>query len=214
MPSTDANGNSHYFDSDPSASSKPRTIELVLPDVFLNLGTDSGVFSNSKVDSGTRYLLQSHPAIPEGAANILDVGCGYGPIALTAAKRAPGANVVGVDVNTKALSLAAANAAANDVTNAQFMAPDEVDPNLRFDVILSNPPIRIGKQALHDLLTMWLDRLSSDGRAWMVVQKHLGSDSLADWLTAQGWHTTRIGSRKGYRILESLPRTEMKSNDA
>lgn len=208
MPSTDASANSHYFEADPSVPSNPQTIELVLPDVYMTLGTDSGVFSTSKVDAGTRFLLQDHPAIPEGAANILDIGCGYGPIALTAAKRAPNAQVIGVDVNTKAIELAKANAVSNEITNAQFFAPDEIDSDLRFDVILSNPPIRIGKDALHELLTTWLDRLTPQGRAWMVVQKHLGSDSLAEWLTAQGWTTTRLGSRKGYRILESLPRTE------
>ena len=206
MSSTEANDNSHYFEADPDLASNPRTIELVLPDVYLSLGTDSGVFSNRKIDSGSRFLLQEHPAIDVAVQNILDVGCGYGPIALAAAVRAPHAQVLGVDVNTKALDLARANAAANNVGNASFFLPDEVDPTLRFDLILSNPPIRIGKQPLHELLELWLDRLSPDGRAWMVVQKHLGSDSLADWMTTQGWETTRLGSRKGFRILETLPR--------
>ncbi len=223
MPSTDANENSagdsahaasnsahaaggQYFDAEPSAASNPRTIELVLPDVFLTLGTDSGVFSNQKVDSGSRYLLQTHPPIPAGAANILDLGCGYGPIALTAARRAPQAAVWGVDVNTRALELARTNARDNGITNVTFATPDDLPTNVCFDVILSNPPIRIGKEALHELLTLWLDRLTPDGRAWMVVQKHLGSDSLTTWLTANGWATTKLGSRKGFRILETLPR--------
>lgn len=199
-------GNSQYFEADPTAASTPRTIELVLPDVFLTLDTDSGVFSNRKVDSGSRYLLQEHPPISDERANILDVGCGYGPIALAAAKRAPQATVWGLDVNARAIDLARRNAETNDIANAQFGTADDVPSELRFDVILSNPPIRIGKPALHALLTTWLDRLTPDGVAWMVVQKHLGSDSLAEWLTAEGWVTTRLGSRKGFRILETRAR--------
>ena len=199
---------SHYFDEAPSSSDNERTVELVLPDVYLSLTTNTGVFSNRKVDSGSRYLLQEHPLIPESVTNILDLGCGYGPIGLTAAKRAPDAAVWGVDVNTRAIELARANATTNDITNARFGVADDIPRDITFDLIISNPPIRIGKQALHDLLTTWLDRLNPDGRAWMVVQKHLGSDSLADWLSAAGWGTTRLGSRKGFRILETLPRSQ------
>lgn len=213
MPSTDASGNSQYFDADPSATSNPRTLELVLPDVFLTLNTDSGVFSAAGVDKGTRYLLQEHPEIPSGTNTILDLGCGYGPIALSAAKRAADADVWGVDVNNRALGLARSNAETNDIANVQFGTADELPPDLSFDLILSNPPIRIGKQALHELLTTWLDRLTPKGRAWMVVQKHLGSDSLADWLTSNGWATTRLGSRKGFRILETQARTQEGPNE-
>ena len=141
------------------------------------------------------------------------MGCGYGPIALSAAKRAADAHVWGVDVNNRALSLARSNAETNDIANVQFGTADELPPDLSFDLILSNPPIRIGKQALHELLTTWLDRLTPKGRAWMVVQKHLGSDSLADWLTSNGWATTRLGSRKGFRILETQARTQEGPNE-
>lgn len=196
-----------YFEADPNAKSNRREIELVLPDAYLALTTDSGVFSNQKVDSGTRYLLQDHPPIEPDTKTILDLGCGYGPIALTAAKRAPDASVWGIDVNNRALELARHNASANNVENANFASVDAIDPKLHFDLILSNPPIRIGKQALHELLTRWLDRLTPSGRAQMVVQKHLGSDSLATWLAEQGWATTRLGSRKGFRILEVQART-------
>lgn len=183
-------------------------IELVLPDVYLTLGTDSGVFSAQRVDAGSRYLLQEHPPIPPETAQILDLGCGYGPIGLTAARRAPNAQIWGVDVNARAIDLANANASRNDIPNAKFVTASEIPCEPRFDLILSNPPIRIGKSGLHELLRTWLDRLTPEGRAWLVVQKHLGSDSLADWLTSQGWATTRLGSRKGYRLLEVRARTE------
>lgn len=210
MASTDT-GDSHYFDNAPSAASKRQEIELVLPDVYLSLTTDSGVFSASQVDKGTRYLLQAMPTVeslPNTPTNIVDLGCGYGPIGLAMARRAPNAKVWGVDVNERAIGLANENAAANNVTNASFHLVDDLDPALRFDLIVSNPPIRIGKAALHELLATWLSRLTPQGRAWLVVQKHLGSDSLASWMTDQGWNTTRLGSRKGFRILEVLAHQE------
>ena len=198
-----------YFEPRPSAPSRQRSIELTLPDVYLELTTDAGVFSADGVDKGTRYLLRDHPpfaGLGTSPQTILDVGCGYGPIALTAAKRLLRADVWGVDVNERALALARGNAKANSIDTARFVAPDDVPEDLRFDLILSNPPIRIGKTKLRELLQLWLDRLSPEGRAWMVVQKHLGSDSLATWLTDNGWATSRLSSRSGFRILETLPR--------
>lgn len=193
----------HYFDADPEVASAPHDIELVLPDVYLKLTTDRGVFSGGKVDSGTRYLLRSHPPISDGVSTILDLGCGYGPIGLVAAKRAPQATVWGVDVNSRAIALATRNAEANNISNARFCEAADVPPDITFDLLLSNPPIRIGKAALHELMSTWLARVTPGGRAWMVVQKHLGSDSLARWLSAQGWPTTKLASKKGYRILET-----------
>lgn len=209
MPSP-GSSDSHYFDAAPATSSSPRTIELVLPDLFLELSTDSGVFSAQQVDGGTRILLKDHPplaSLPTAPAHILDLGCGYGPIALSAAKRAPDAHVWGVDVNERALELAQSNAASNGIENVTFGRADQIPAEQHFDLILSNPPIRVGKQVLRDLLATWLDRLTPQGRAWMVVQKHLGSDSLAAWLTEQGWETTRLSSKAAYRILETLPRS-------
>ncbi len=203
---------SQYFDSTPTVASKRQQIELVLPDVFLELTTDSGVFSAGQVDKGTRYLLKDMPTIgslPTPPTSVLDLGCGYGPIALTMAKRAAEAHVWGVDVNERALALAIENAAANGVAEkTTFASADDIDSEQRFDLIVSNPPIRIGKAALHEVLTVWLDRLTPNGRAWLVVQKHLGSDSLAEWMTMNGWATTRLASRKGFRILEVLARAE------
>lgn len=202
---------SQYFDPSPAAASKKRQIELILPDVYLDLTTDSGVFSASQVDKGTRYLLKDAPALdslPSSPKSILDVGCGYGPIALTYAKRAPDAVVWGVDVNERAINLARDNADANSIANAHFGTDADIDPDLTFDLIVSNPPIRVGKAVLHEILSRWLTRLSPDGRAWLVVQKHLGSDSLANWMTEQGWPTTRLSSRAGFRVLETTARSE------
>jgi 16S rRNA (guanine1207-N2)-methyltransferase len=196
----------HYFAQRPEAASRPQTIDLVLPDLHLRLETDRGMFSPDRVDAGTRILLESVPA-PPVSGNLLDLGCGYGPIALTAAKRSPSLKVFGVDVNERALELARRNASTGGLDNVRFVQAEEIE-DLRFDVIWSNPPIRIGKPALHQLLTTWLDRLTPAGSAYLVVQKHLGSDSLQRWLSDQGRPTARIASRAAYRVLAVSARTD------
>ncbi|MQY08736.1 class I SAM-dependent methyltransferase [Actinomadura macrotermitis] len=200
----------HYFAAKPGAAGRPRTIDLVLPDLHLRLNTDSGVFSPDRVDLGTRILLETvPPPPPEGT--LLDLGCGYGPIALTMATRAPQAAVVGVDVNERALDLARSNAQTAGLDNVRFGLAEEIDPAQRYAAIWSNPPIRIGKAALHDLLLTWLPRLAPGGRAHLVVQKHLGSDSLQRWLNDQGFPTQRTASRSAYRILAVSARPEQQT---
>lgn len=191
----------HYFSPDPSAASRPSTVSLSLTDLHLELTTDTGVFSGSRVDPGTKLLLLEAARPRESDQTILDLGCGYGPIAVTASLRAPNATVWAVDVNERARTLCAANAMATNASGVTVAAPDEVPHDVRFDLIVSNPPIRIGKAALHELLSTWLGRLAPNGRAELVVQKHLGSDSLQNWLNQQGWPTTRLVSRGGYRLL-------------
>ena len=185
-------------------ASEPRAVPLVLPDLSVTLTTDRGVFARDAVDPGTKLLLLDGPHPPvEG--DLLDLGCGYGPVAVTLARRAPAARVWAVDVNRRALALCAANAAAAGV-EVRAATPDEVPADVRFAGIWSNPPVRIGKEALHELLATWLDRLAPEGRAALVVHRHLGADSLARWLEEEGWATTRTGSRMGYRLLEVRPR--------
>jgi 16S rRNA (guanine1207-N2)-methyltransferase len=193
---------SHYFDREPDAPSRPASVDLVLPDLRLRLRTDRAVFAGGAVDPGTKYLLLDGPQPEPGARQLLDLGCGYGPIALALATRAPGATVWAVDVNERARALCAANARDARLVNVKVVAPDEIPEDIVFDGIWSNPPIRVGKDALHALLTRWLARLAPDSHAALVVQKHLGSDSLARWLGEQGWSVTRLGSRRGYRLLD------------
>ncbi len=202
----------HYFDEQPSVDSDPRTIELSLPDVHLRLTSDRGVFGIESVDTGTKYLLLEAPHPPPEAA-MLDLGCGYGPIALTLATRAPSATVWAIDTNERARKLTQANADEAGLPGVKVAKPSDVPAELRFDRIYSNPPIRIGKAALHDLLTNWLGRLTDDGIAYLVVQKHLGSDSLMKWLNQHGWATTKLGSRKAFRILEVRAQAAQPQND-
>jgi len=195
----DATG--QYFDANPAVGSQPSVVRLDLPDRSLSLVTDRGVFARDHVDPGTKYLLLEAP-VPAIAGTFVDLGCGYGPIACTLAARAPGAVVWGVDVNERAVALCAQNAAALGLANVRAVSPAQVPDDLAVDLIWSNPPIRIGKAALHDLLRSWLVRLAPGGRAVLVVQKHLGADSLQRWLSEAGWPTERIGSRTGYRLLQ------------
>jgi 16S rRNA (guanine1207-N2)-methyltransferase len=192
---------SHYFDADPLAPSDRRQVRLVLPDLTLSLTTDRGVFSRDGVDPGTKLLLLEAPA-PPAEGNLLDLGCGYGAVALTLAARSPAATVWALDVNRRALALTAANAEAAGCPHVRPVTPEDVPAELRFAAIWSNPPVRIGKAALHQLLARWLGRLEPGGRAQLVVHKHLGADSLAAWLDARGYPTRRRRSRMGYRLLE------------
>ena len=197
-----------YFEAEPLVAAAPRTIAVNVGEMQLTFVTDSGVFSPDRLDAGTRLLLLEAPPLGAGDRRVLDLGCGWGPIACVAGLRAPTAQVLAVDVNERALRLTAGNAKRNRAGNVTVARPDEVDPAHRFDRILCNPPIRAGKNALHGLLATWLDRLATGGRAHFVVHRHLGSDSLSRWLTNQGHPVARLVSRSGYRLLEVRPRAE------
>jgi 16S rRNA (guanine1207-N2)-methyltransferase len=191
-----------YFDVTPAARSARRLVPLTLPDLAVDLTTDRGVFSMARVDPGTRYLLLDAPIPPDGAAAVLDLGCGYGPIAVALALRAPATEVWAVDVNERAVELTRDNAARLGLEHLRAGTPDTVPGALEFDGIWSNPPVRVGKDAMHALLSRWLPRLRVGAHAYLVVQKNLGADSLQSWLGNKGWPTTRLGSRAGYRLLD------------
>ncbi len=192
----------HYWSDRPGSVSRPGEVTLLLPDVDLRLATDRGVFSSNRIDRGTRFLLLDGPPPPPGPVDLADLGCGYGPIACALATRNPEATVWAVDVNERARDLCRANAATAGLDGVRVVAPDEIPDDLSLAGLWSNPPIRIGKDALHDLLERWLGRLTPEGAAHLVVQRHLGADSLARWLEGRGWTTTRRGSRKGFRLLD------------
>jgi 16S rRNA (guanine1207-N2)-methyltransferase len=195
-----------YFAEQPAARRRPGSVHVVTPDLHLELATDSGVFSPSRLDPGTRLLLDTAPP-PPAEGNLLDLGSGYGPLALVLGARSPGARVWAVDVNARALELCAANAERAGLGNVRCTAPDDPAVPAAFRLIWSNPPIRIGKPALHALLATWLARLEPAAAAYLVVQRHLGSDSLQRWLESTGWPAQRVAARSGYRVLrvQSMP---------
>jgi 16S rRNA (guanine1207-N2)-methyltransferase len=191
----------HYFSPQPQAPHRPGLVRVILPDVYLELATDAGMFSPTRLDPGTRLLLEEAPA-PPAAGDLLDLGCGYGPIACVLAARSPGATVWALDVNERALALCARNAAAAGLANVRCAAPDDPAVPARFAAIWSNPPVRIGKEALHELLRTWLGRLAQGSQAHLVAGRNLGADSLHRWLAEQGWAVTRLAARSGYRLLQ------------
>jgi 16S rRNA (guanine1207-N2)-methyltransferase len=202
----------HYFTARPSSERERRSVDLRLRGHDVTVMTETGVFSHERVDLGTRVLLREAPTLPE-RGDLLDLGCGWGPMALAMALDSPQATVWAVDVNERAVQLTADNAAALGLGGVRALPPSAVPDDVRFSVIWSNPPIRVGKPALHALLLDWLPRLAVDGSAYLVVQRHLGADSLHEWLTGalderpgERYDVSRLGSAKGYRVLEVVRR--------
>jgi len=186
---------SHYFDAAPTTSDERRTLSVTVWDRTRSYETSTGVFSGDRLDKATAILLAESTPPPAGSV-VLDLGCGWGPIACSLAEA--GSTVWAVDVNERALELTARNAAGLDV---HAVLPQDVPEDLRFDAIWSNPPIRIGKEALHELLLTWLPRLRPGGEARLVVGRNLGADTLQRWLDEQGFPTERVASSKGFRVL-------------
>jgi len=193
----------HYFSADPAVTFKRAPVRATVWGHDLDLTSGSGVFAQGRLDVGTAVLFRETDPPTEGST-YLDLGCGYGVIGLALARSRPAARVWGVDVNERAVLLANENAAALGVDDRYTATtPAGVPDDLELDEIWSNPPIRIGKDALHELLLTWLPRLAPGGRAVMVVGKNLGADSLQRWLGEQGFPTTRLASAKGFRVLET-----------
>ncbi|MDQ1288203.1 MAG: hypothetical protein QG622_1768 [Actinomycetota bacterium] len=192
----------HYFTT-PTGKAERRPLSVTLAGRDVKVVTADGVFSGSRVDLGTRVLLREAPAPPQ-TGDLLDLGCGWGPLALTLAMSSPDATVWAVDVNERALELTRENAAGLRLPGVRATSPDGVPADTRFAAIWSNPPIRIGKAELHAMLIRWLPLLAPEGQAHLVVQRNLGADSLHTWLSENlggEFAVTRAGSAKGYRVL-------------
>ncbi|GAA1801586.1 class I SAM-dependent methyltransferase [Agromyces neolithicus] len=193
----------HYFTAQPAGEAAFRTITVALAGRKLTVTTAGGVFSPEHLDTGTRVLLEVVPA-PPASGDLLDLGCGWGPIAISLALQSPDATVWAVDVNERALDLVRRNIARLGLTNVRAVLPDEVPDEVRFATIWSNPPIRVGKAELHALLEKWLPRLGDDATAWLVVAKQLGADSLQRWITDElDLEVERAETSKGFRVLEA-----------
>ncbi|KQU66400.1 class I SAM-dependent methyltransferase [Phycicoccus sp. Root101] len=199
------NDHDHYFTAEPVSAAQQRSTTVELAGREVTVRTAAGIFSPDGIDKGTAVLLREAPAPPPTGA-LLDLGCGWGPITLTLALRSPGATVYGVDVNERALDLLRTTAASLDLGSVHACRPGDVPADLEFAAIWSNPPIRVGKAVLHDMLLTWLPRLAVGGAAYLVVQKNLGSDSLQKWLgeqlPADAYVVGRFALDKGFRVLE------------
>jgi 16S rRNA (guanine1207-N2)-methyltransferase len=197
----------HYFTAEPASAAERRQLRVQLAGREVIVQTAPGIFCPDRVDIGTAVLLREAP-VPPSTGNLLDIGSGWGPIALSLGLLSPGASIWAVDVNRRALALARDNAKALGIKDFHAMTPDEVPAEVRFDAIWANPPIRVGKAALHDLLMKWLLLLKPGAAAHLVVQKNLGSDSLQRWLTTElegrepgTFAVGRHATARGFRLL-------------
>lgn len=193
----------HYFSETPASNFKPKEINVTINGREVSVTTAGGVFSPDHIDQGTNVLLAHIDEAPAGG-DILDIGCGWGPIALSLASHSPKATIWAVDVNERSLELTAANAARLGLTNIKCVKPEDVPSDLKFSGIWSNPPIRVGKEVLHEILLNWIPRLQNEADAYLVVQKNLGADSLHRWLEAElpdNFSTIRVDTAKSFRVL-------------
>lgn len=193
----------HYFSPDPQSALRTSTLGVSLRGHDVTVQTASGTFSPGGLDRGTAVLLKYAPD-PPPTGTLLDVGCGWGAITLALALSSPGATVVGIDPNERARQACSTNIANLGVENARVLDPEDVPEDMTFDLIWSNPPIRVGKAELHAILTRWLNRLTPAGEAWLVVAKKLGGDSLQEWINsggAGGFLAERAETASGFRLL-------------
>ena len=196
-------GSDHYFTAAPVSPENLRRIRVRLSGRDVELTTAGGVFSPGHLDAGTGVLLSNTPVPPPGG-HFLDLGCGWGPIALSLAMDSPHATVWAIDVNERALDLVRRNAETLGLSNINAVLPDDVPDDVVFRTIRSNPPIRVGKNELHALLERWIPRLDERSDGWFVVQRNLGSDSLQRWLAAtfdKGYSVHRAATGRGFRVL-------------
>lgn len=197
-------GSDHYFSASPSSPAQLRRIRVSLAGQDCEVTTAAGIFSPDRLDAGTAVLLANTPPPPAGG-HFLDLGCGWGPIALSLALESPHATVWAVDVNERALDLVRRNAEEFGLPNVNAVRPEDVPEHVSFRTIRSNPPIRVGKNELHGMLEQWIPRLDERSDAWLVVQRNLGSDSLQRWLGAtfpRGYSVHRAATGRGYRVLK------------
>lgn len=201
-----------YFSANPNSLDLRRTLQVDLRGREVSVQVSNGVFSSSKLDLGTAVLLKHAPQ-PPGNGRFFDIGCGWGAISLALGFESPNAQIYAVDVNERALELTNINAKNAGLNNIHTYLVEDALKELKedelkdIDLIWSNPPIRVGKDVLHNILLTWLPRLKVGGAAYLVVQKNLGSDSLIPWLSknlGEDFSVEKYASSKGYRIIEVL----------
>lgn len=203
---------SHYFAPNPLTPSNQADFEVKGPWGTLHMASEAGVFSSRGLDKGTDVLLRTVTRAPvtepEHGELACDLGCGSGVLACVLALTHPGWKIHAVDINERARELTGRNAERNGLDNVEVLPGTQPPAGSKYHLIWSNPPIRIGKEALHELLALWLGHLHEDGVAVLVVARNLGADSLAAWLGERGFAVRRISSSRGFRVLEVRPRLD------
>ncbi|CAI6086107.1 Ribosomal RNA small subunit methyltransferase C [Paenibacillus sp. JJ-100] len=194
----------HYYSDKPQTAHDRKTTEVVLRGYSLRLVTDAGVFSKNGIDYGSRVLIDAMEL--QSGAQVLDVGCGYGPIGLTAAKLVPDGHVTMIDINERAVELSRENAKENGISNVTIMQSNLLTGIKRhdFDVILTNPPIRAGKETVHAIFEQSYHHLKTGGTLWIVIQKKQGAPSAKAKLESLFTRVEEVTKDKGYRIFKAV----------
>jgi 16S rRNA (guanine1207-N2)-methyltransferase len=195
----------HYFTSNPNVKHDTKLINVTLRGIPLKLETDAGVFSRNQIDFGSNLLIETMDIPNEESAYILDLGCGYGPVGIIAAKLAPKSQVILVDINERAVELAKSNLARNQVENGYAKVSDLYSAvgDIKFQRILSNPPIRAGKKVVHQIFEEALNHLTEDGELWIVIQKKQGAPSAKKKLEELFMQVDDMARDAGYRIFRA-----------
>lgn len=195
----------HYYTKTPTSVSQRQTVEATLRGKPYRFVTEAGVFSKREIDFGSRVLIEAMD-IPKDA-DVLDVGCGYGPIGLVAATLASEGTVTMLDVNERAVEIAKENAERNGIRNVRILQSDRyeaLDPGATFDAILTNPPIRAGKSIVHSIFDGAFERLKPGGSLWVVIQKKQGAPSAFAKLEERFGDVREATKEKGYRIFQAI----------
>lgn len=195
----------HYYSNKPQTESKPRQWKFTLLGSVFTFETDAGVFSKSEVDFGSRVLIDTFE-LPEVEGVLLDVGCGYGPIGLSIAKANPEREVHMMDINTRAVALAQKNAQVNGVQNVRIFESDgldSVESGTKAAAVLTNPPIRAGKETVFKIYDGAYDVLVEGGELWSVIQKKQGAPSSVSHLEEKFSEVEVVEKKKGYWIIRA-----------
>ena len=196
---------SHYYSEEQDVASNPVHFTYTYETYELKLKTDSGVFSKGSIDFGSNVLVRAFLQEEMHGSKILDVGCGYGPIGLMVAKVHPHSQVHMVDVNARALNLAEENAQANGIGNVNIYKSDALEQvEETFNAVLTNPPIRAGKEVVNQILDQSYERLETGGALYVVIQKKQGMPSAKKRMESLFGNMTVLTKDKGYYILKSV----------
>ena len=188
---------SYYFTNDETLKSEVKTINVMINNLPFSFYTDNGVFSKKGLDFGTRTLLEN---LPDLKGNILDIGCGYGPIGIYISKK-NNLLVDMIDVNLRALNLAHVNASLNKVDVNIFESDIYSNVDKKYDYIITNPPIRVGKKILYEILIKAKDYLKKDGHLIFVINKDQGAKSTMKDMQ-EYYSVNLLEKNKGFYVID------------
>ena len=198
-----SNKEEHYYTKQPKSQPRLGLVSTYLRGHYFQFQTSSSVFSKERIDLGTRLLIEAM-ILPE-TGHILDLGCGYGPIGIVAAVLNPNLHIVMVDINERAVWLAKENKTRIGVNNVEILRGDLYKPveNMKFDVILCNPPVSVGMKTVFQIISEALEHLRESGLFQIVIRSRVGSKQLLTTMEKTFGNVEIIARKSGYRVFLS-----------